>query len=787
MKNNGMHAAIRELGTLFNEGAVGMLSDGQLLDRFVERSDASAFEAIVERYGPLVWGVCRRVLRHHHDAEDAFQATFLVFARRAASILSREKLGNWLYGVAYQTALKVRATRGKRRVRERPACEMTEPEAVTDEHAEELLSWLDREVARLPEKYRMPIILCELERKTHQQAAGLLGWPVGTVSGRLSRARALLARRLSRRDMPLTAGVLAVPLAHDAARAGVPADLVRSTAQAASLSMAGKAAMAGLVSARVAALTGEVLKSMLLNKFKVATAMLLVTLALAAGGTSFVGLPAAVQETAKFADSVTIRVVDDRGRPISGADVWMQVILHDNTKGTLTEWPTGHGTTDGRGSYLMPVPEGRRPPPKDRRYGLLVLVWAHAPGHRLATANAWKALYREAQSVDLTLGPLTNTEFLVLDPKGKPVAGATVEPREVLTAIGLTYSPAPTFILPILEAVTGADGRARVPALPYETFRWVQITTPSLGIQHQRLPDPPLAPQREIHLRSTGKIFGRIVADRPEWTRGVKLSITTTSDPVDRDTKGIAEVVSRADGLFLIPAIAGGHARFELAVDPVRPVLPRIPDVGVQPDAVTNVEIRLERTVRLRGSIRDRENGHPVARAEILIGHGAPKEGEKGVSDSEGRFEVNTLPGDVTMQVVSAPSSFVQVGDDPSSQRHHVPAGVEAFDLPPIEVLRGVKIQGRLVDAANQPIAFVSIYADAASGNRQYGAGTTDHDGAFTMLIPSGVALKYRYSFDQGGVPEGLDPVGEAPIVRDNPLLLRTRSRKGPRVAEGQP
>ena len=278
VEKSGMHAAIRELGTLFNEGAVGMLSDGQLLDRFVERREASAFEAIVERYGPLVWGVCRRVLRDHHDAEDAFQATFLVLARRAASVMPREKLGNWLYGVAFQTAMKARATRAKRRVRERPAWEMTEPEAVRDEHADELLSRLDREVARLPEKYRMPIILCELEGKTHRQAAEQLGWPVGTVSGRLSRARALLASRLSRPGTPLTVGALGVLLAHDAARAGVPPELVRSTAQAASLSMAGKAVTAGVVSAEVAALTGEVLKTMLLNKLTLTTAMLLVAL-----------------------------------------------------------------------------------------------------------------------------------------------------------------------------------------------------------------------------------------------------------------------------------------------------------------------------------------------------------------------------------------------------------------------------------------------------------------------------------------------------------------------------
>jgi hypothetical protein len=139
------------------------------------------------------------------------------------------------------------------------------------------------------------------------------------------------------------------------------------------------------------------------------------------------------------------------------------------------------------------------------------------------------------------------------------------------------------------------------------------------------------------------------------------------------------------------------------------------------------------------------------------------------------------------MQLVSAPGSFVQLGDDPSSQRRHVPPGVDAFDLPPIEVVRGVKVQGRLVDATDQPIANVSIYADAASGNRQYGAGATDHDGAFTMRIPSGVPIKYRYSFDQGGAPPGLDPVGEARIVREVPLLLRAPTRRTPQAVEGQP
>ena len=151
--------------------------------------------------------------------------------------------------------------------------------------ADEMLSRLDREVARLPEKYRMPIILCELQGKTHRQAAERLGWPVGTVSGRLSRAKALLASRLTRPATPLTVGALGGLLAHDVARAGVSPELVRCTARAASLSTAGNAVV-GVVSAKVTALVGEVLKTMLLTKLKLTAAMLLAALVLAAGGTS---------------------------------------------------------------------------------------------------------------------------------------------------------------------------------------------------------------------------------------------------------------------------------------------------------------------------------------------------------------------------------------------------------------------------------------------------------------------------------------------------------------------
>ncbi|WP_231749273.1 RNA polymerase sigma factor [Tautonia plasticadhaerens] len=283
MKKGVTSTAIRDLGTLFDVGAVGGLSDGQLLDRFVERHEEAVFEAIERRHGPMVWGVCRRVLRDHHDAQDAYQATFLVLARKAASIAHREKLGNWLYGVAYQTAMKARATRAKRQAREVQVPDVPEPE-IREQNRDDLLARLDRQLSRLPEKYRIPIVLCELEGRTHREAAEQLGVPVGTVSGRLSRARAMLARQLSRRGEAISGGSLAVLLAGEAS-AGMPNALIGSTAQAASLIAARRAMMAGMVSAEIAALTEEVMKMMLLSKIKIVMVVLLVSLALAVGGT----------------------------------------------------------------------------------------------------------------------------------------------------------------------------------------------------------------------------------------------------------------------------------------------------------------------------------------------------------------------------------------------------------------------------------------------------------------------------------------------------------------------
>ncbi len=223
----------------------------------------------------MVLAVCRRILNNAADAEDAFQATFIVLVRRAASLTARAVLGDWLHGVARRTALNARRMAGRRRMKE---AVMARPEVQPDKVPDARLALLDEELARLPEKYRLPIVLCELEGWTRQEAAQRLRWPEGTVAGRLARGRELLAKRLTRHGLVLAAGALS---------AGVPAALASSTIKAATSVAAGQA-VTGVLSANVAALAEGVMRNMVLNRVKTAAAVLLCGAALAGGTTGFV-------------------------------------------------------------------------------------------------------------------------------------------------------------------------------------------------------------------------------------------------------------------------------------------------------------------------------------------------------------------------------------------------------------------------------------------------------------------------------------------------------------------
>jgi RNA polymerase sigma factor (sigma-70 family) len=258
------------------------LTDGQLLEIYVRSREEAAFAALVRRHGPMVWGVCRRILRSHQDAEDAFQATFLVLVRKAASLAQKEKVANWLYGVAHQTALKARATTARRQAREKQVIAMPEPALQPQALCNDLLPLLDQELSRLPDPYREVIVLCDLEGKTRKEAARQFRLPEGTVATRLARARALLAKRLTRPGLVVSGGALAAVLAQDVAAAGLPPSVASSTVKAATLFAAGQAA-AGGISVKAVALAEGALKTMLLTKLKIATAVLVVVAVLGAG------------------------------------------------------------------------------------------------------------------------------------------------------------------------------------------------------------------------------------------------------------------------------------------------------------------------------------------------------------------------------------------------------------------------------------------------------------------------------------------------------------------------
>ncbi len=281
---SGLSQAGREIESLLEVGAIGHLTDGQLLDRFIARREETVFRAILMRHGAMVWGVCRRILGNHHDAEDAFQATCLVLARKAASVFPREKLGPWLHGVATRTAIKARQNRSKRESSELvEECES----AVTDENAfADLRAALDRALNRLPEKYRVPIVLCELEGKSHREAAETLGWPIGTVSGRLSRGKSLLADRLTRSGVTLSVGSLAAVLSSDA-RASMPSRLIEATVHAGCFVLSA-ADEAGVVTGTVLGLTEEVTRAMMVTKLKMLVATVGTGLVLVVGGVGVV-------------------------------------------------------------------------------------------------------------------------------------------------------------------------------------------------------------------------------------------------------------------------------------------------------------------------------------------------------------------------------------------------------------------------------------------------------------------------------------------------------------------
>lgn len=258
-------------------------TDAALLDAFVLTRDEAAFAELVRRHSSLVWGVCRRTLGSSHDAEDAFQATFLVLVKKADTVWPRAMVGNWLYGVAHRTALKAKSAAARRQAREKQGTRMAGPHTQPDPSGDwsDVMPTIDREIGRLADKYRAAVVLCDVEGVSQRDAARQLGWAEGTLTTRLMRARQMLAHRLTRQGVALSTGGLTAFFATQASAA--PATLVINTIHSATLVAAGTATAAA-TSAPVAALTEGVLKAMFLTKIKTVAAVLLAVAIVVTGG-----------------------------------------------------------------------------------------------------------------------------------------------------------------------------------------------------------------------------------------------------------------------------------------------------------------------------------------------------------------------------------------------------------------------------------------------------------------------------------------------------------------------
>ena len=292
-------------------------TDGQLLTAFLANQDADAFAVLVRRHGPMVLGVCRRIVGEFATAEDAFQAVFLVLARRAGSVRPRSNVGNWLYGVAYRTAIKARAVLARRRSREKQVETMPEPFARTSgglpppgspaDVWSDLKPIIDEELARLPERLRLPVVLCDLEGRPQRAVARELGVPPATLATRIAAARRLLAQRLTRRGVSLSGGALAGILTERASAAVVVPALAGGVVRAAE-SIAAGSTVSGFVSAHAVQLSEGVMRMMLLTKLKAAAAAALTVLVLCSGaGLGFV--PTAT------ADEPAPKVTRDAAKP----------------------------------------------------------------------------------------------------------------------------------------------------------------------------------------------------------------------------------------------------------------------------------------------------------------------------------------------------------------------------------------------------------------------------------------------------------------------------------------
>ncbi|MHB1560734.1 MAG: sigma-70 family RNA polymerase sigma factor [Isosphaeraceae bacterium] len=697
----GMGGTLRHLRDLFGDGTAVGLGDGQLLARFADSGDQAAFEALVARHGPMVLATCRAVLKHEHDVEDAFQATFVVLARKARSVRAGDALGGWLHRVAYRAAVQLGADLRRRRRREAEASTMATPVTVHSHTGPdpEVRSIVHEEVDRLPEKHRLPVVLCDLEGLSYEQAAGRLHWTVPTLRCRLAKARQQLQGRLARRG--ITAGAVGIALAASAstARAAVPAALARSTVAA---------AVGGSTSAVAAALSTQIVRSLVMARLRIAAIAMAASASIASLGVVAVGAwrpeppraaaAAAQKPTANAnvdtkkapADLIDVRgrVVDPQGRPIAGASVRAAMIDRE-TDGI----PSTTSAPDG--TFRLGVPPWRRNSALRRTDAMFPWVVAAAKGY----GPGWASAVRQPGGPEETTIRLVESgppiEGRIVDLEGRPVAGARVEVGKIwfsrkdglaswfdrIRAGGVNNPLQHLDSLPSdLATTTDSDGRFRLADLGPDRMAELIVSAPKIATAQLyvanrdgvpiRVADPIMAmtahpsttyytrrldyaaePTRPIEGTIRDKESGRPIAgitlrgmifdERSHvWAPGVEA---WTDEKGHYRLTGLPPASTYR--LFLKPGKGQPYTNATLRTPEARPAL--------EPLAF---DMTLKRGVILRGWVTDKSTGRPVSGyVSTFAFSDNPYVGEfpgyRGSYeafarlDDDGRYEVVALPG----------------------------------------------------------------------------------------------------------------------------------------------
>lgn len=483
----------------------------------------------------------------------------------------------------------------------------------------------------------------------------------------------------------------------------------------------------------------------------------------------------AVQGVADGTDETNVRIVRGRvvnaeGVPVAAAQLWLP--LQISTRNTV------HAVSDEAGNFELHVPVDWI---RSALKGGSSLIWAHAPGSSIATQQAYKALTSTSQpDLEIRLPSPSHTRFRVLTPQGQALPDVLVQPVNYKTSVA--FSQVPEELRAVVSARTDNNGTATLLAIDPGLLFLVQVVSDEFGRQTIRVDRNTEAGVREIQLRPTGSIKGRLVGERSEWLKGVRLGFETDSRDEWSDTDGIAETITDDEGHFEVPTIASGVlVRTYVALDPALPVRHRInKSFYVTPGETLHMEIPLESAPWVSGKVLAKSNGQPVANAEISLDYGF-RQSSRVTTDAQGSYKGRALAGPVRVQIISMPDSYVQLGA-PWETFYEVPSDIDEFALPTLEVVGTHELAGQLLDSAGQPLPNTQVLA--CESNRRYGFATTDSQGRFSMRVPNGVETRIDVYIDK----RGQEPTT---IVERDPLMVRfsnaPREQERPEIRSSLP